>query len=459
MSATPLAVASAALEAARRSGADAAEAIAMHSEEREILARGDRIERADSASTRGLGIRVFVGASQGLSYTTRSGARDVRLAVEEAVGIARAAEADPFSALPEPALTPSETPDVAGLFDERVAGLSDGERISRALAAEAAARDVPGIVNSEGSTFADRTTRLGVASSTGLAWEFQGTRCSLSSRPVAADRSGGQQQVQMWHTAARALGDLEPAESVGARAAARAVRMLGARPGPTGRAAVLFDSFEAGRFWGGLLTAFSGDAAGKGLSFLAGTLGSQVASRRVTLVDDGRLPGGLASIPRDGEGLPTRRKPILQEGVLATFLHDCRSARRAGMQPTANAVRGYSTLPSVGAFNVHLMPGEQAEEEIIRSTPRGLYVTHLIGFGVNLTTGDYSRGANGLWIEGGEIAYPVQEVVISGNLREMLRGISAVASEFVPRAAVSSPAFRIDSMVISGKTMGPGGQD
>jgi len=171
----------------------------------------------------------------------------------------------------------------------------------------------------------------------------------------------------------------------------------------------------------------------------------------VTLVDDGRIRRGINSSPRDGEGVPRRRNLIVESGKLRTFLYDCRTARKAGGRTTGSAGRGYQTLPGVGPSNFHLAAGTRSPEDLIRATTRGLYVTHVMGFGVNVTTGDYSRGAGGLWIENGEVAFPVQEVVISGRLQEMLRSISLVAGDLTLRSGFSSPTFRIDEMTISGR--------
>jgi len=262
--------------------------------------------------------------------------------------------------------------------------------------------------------------------------------------------SGTERQRQYWFESRRFLADLPPPEEIGTQAGRRAAGMLGARPVSTGRCPVVFDPLEAARFWGSLAPALVGDAVRRGVSFLSRDLGKSIASDAVTLVEDPVVPRAPGSRSCDGEGLPTSRRVLIERGRLAAFLYDTTSARRAGTVTTGSAVRNYASLPSPGFHAPRLEAGEHVPERILAAAGRGFFVTQMIGFGMNLVTGDYSRGASGWWFEGGEIAHPVHEVTLSGNLREMLKGIVMVGSDLVARSAASSPTFMIESMVISG---------
>ncbi|MFA5028950.1 MAG: metallopeptidase TldD-related protein, partial [Candidatus Methylomirabilota bacterium] len=252
-------------------------------------------------------------------------------------------------------------------------------------------------------------------------------------------------------TVGRRLGDLQPPEEVGREAARRALRRLGARRVATARVPVVFDPEMAAGLLRSLGGAVSGGAIYREASFLAGKLGTRVASPLLSVVDDGRMPGGLGSRPFDGEGLPTRRTVVIRDGILQSYLLDTYSGRKLGMASTGNASRGFASPPTAGPTNVCILPGPHAPEEIIRSVARGLYVTELIGFGVNLVTGDYSRGAAGLWIEQGELAYPVEEITIAGNLGEMLERIEMVGDDLAWRGTIASPTLKIAEMTVAGR--------
>jgi len=253
-----------------------------------------------------------------------------------------------------------------------------------------------------------------------------------------------------WYTAGRGTGDLEPPEQVGRTAAERTLRRLGARQVPTGEVPIVFDPETAAEILGTVFSALSGYAVFRNATFLKDRLGEEVASPLLTLVDDGRRPRGLGSRPFDGEGLPTRRNVPLERGVLRHFLCDAYAARKIGARPTGSARRGVAGGPSVGAGNLYFEPGESSPEEIVAGVSRGLYVTDLIGFGVNVVTGDYSQGAVGHWIEDGRLVHPVHEVTIAGNLRGMLRDVDAVGNDLVFRSSSAAPTLRIRKMTVSG---------
>jgi PmbA protein len=254
-----------------------------------------------------------------------------------------------------------------------------------------------------------------------------------------------------WYTSARHLADLEPPEEIGREAARRAVRRLGGRKGETTEVPVIFDPETAASLIRGMAVAASGPSLYRGTSFLIGQRGQTVASPRVTIVDDPLMPQGLGSRPFDGEGLPSRRTVLVDRGVLASYLLDTYSARRLGLEATGHAAREGGGGVTVGYTNLYLEPGPWAPEEILRSVDRGLYVTELIGFGVNFVTGDYSRGAVGFWIEGGELAYPVEEITIAGNLRQMMQDVEMVGRDLTFRDQTAAPTLKISRLTVAGQ--------
>jgi len=272
--------------------------------------------------------------------------------------------------------------------------------------------------------------------------------------PLAMD-ANGQMQRDGWWSSARRLADLESPESVGKEAARRTLRRLGARRVPTQRVPIVFSPEVARSLIGLVFEAASGDSVWRHASFLAGKLGEQIAAPSLNIVDDNTMllptgAGGFGTSPFDGEGLPSLRTVVVKDGALATYLLNTYSARKLGMKSTHNASRGLAGTPGIGCGNLYLEPGTVTPDEMIAGVPAGLYVTSLMGSGVNLVTGDYSRGAFGLWIENGELTHAVEEVTIAGNLGEMLRNITAIGSDLVFRGSVASPTLRIDGMTIAG---------
>jgi PmbA protein len=263
-------------------------------------------------------------------------------------------------------------------------------------------------------------------------------------------RENGSMQRDHWLSAARRLADLEAPEEVGRRAALRALRRLGARRVPTCEVPVIFDPITAPSLLGQLAACASGYAIYREASFLAGRLGERVASELVSAVDDGRRPGGLGSRPFDGEGQATRRTQLLARGRLESFLLDGYSARKLGLRSTGNAARGPASPPGVAPTNLWIEPGPASLEEIVADTQRGLLVTELIGMGFNPVTGDYSRGAAGLWIEDGKLAFPVEEITIAGNLGRMLLDVDAVGSDLEWHGRIASPSLRIAKLTVAG---------
>jgi PmbA protein len=437
------------LEVARRHGATAAEVLCVSAESLAAGVRLGEVEKLKSSRERRLGIRVFVGQSSANASTAeleRDGLDDF---VAHTVGLARLTAADPNAGLPDAALHPASLPDLELADNDQ--GIVDADTaLAIARRAERAALSAdPRIKNSEGAEFDSGRYYVMFANSQGFAGEYEGTSFHIGVAPIAQSDNGAMQQGY-WYTANRHFAKLEEAEAVGAMAAKRALRRLGSRKIKTTRVPVVFDPDMAAS----LLRALAGAAAGpslyKGASFLLGKLGERIASPLVTIRDDGTMIGAMGSKPFDGEGLPTNRKSLVEQGVLETYLLDSYSARKLKLQPTGNAARSVGDSPTVSPTNLYLEPGRHSPQEIIGTVKQGLYVTELIGFGVNGVTGDYSRGAGGMWIEDGELTYPVQEVTIAGNLKDMFQSIEMIGNDLLWRSAVVSPTLKIAEMMIAG---------
>lgn len=441
-----------ALDRAQSAGADAADALIIESDSLETRVRGDEIDFVKQARERALGIRALVRGPQGLSSAVTStsdlSSKAVDRMAEETVALARATAQDPVAGLPtEPFAT--EIPDL-GLFDDADRDVGIDRRIADARAAERAARETdPRIENSEGTQAGTGFARVTLGDSRGFRGSYQSASHSLFSSPIA--RENGSMQRDYWMTSARALGALEAPEEVGRRAATRALRRLGARRVETAQVPVLFDPITAPSLLGHLIACVTGYAVYRRTSFLADRMGDMVANDLVTVVDDGRRPGGLGSRPFDGEGQPTQRTEVITGGRLSNWLLDAYSGRKVGRPTTGNASRSAGGAPAAGPTNLWLEPGVGTLEELIADTERGLLVTELIGHGFQPATGDYSRGAAGLWIEKGEIAYPVEEITIAGNLGDMLSNVDRVADDLVWRGRIASPSLRISRMTVAGE--------
>jgi PmbA protein len=258
-------------------------------------------------------------------------------------------------------------------------------------------------------------------------------------------------QRDYWYSTSRTLAKLESPEAVGRKAAERTLRRLGARKVATQKVPVIFDPMVSRGLIDHIFDAVNGDAVYRHASYLAGKLGEKIAGDNITIIDDGTMPGGFGSSPFDGEGIPTRRTVVIDRGVLKSYLLNTYTARKLALQTTGNAARGLTGNPGIGSGNFFLQPGEKSAEEIIREVRKGLYVTEFLGFGVNLVTGDFSRGASGLWIENGELTYPVEEITVAGNLKEMFRNVTAIGSDLEFRSSLACPTIRIDGMTVAGE--------
>jgi len=448
----PRATVERAIDRARRAGASAVDAILIESDSVEARVRAAEIDFVSQARQRILGIRALVagerGARSACTSTSDLSPEAVNQMAAETVALARATAVDPTAGLPEEAFA-SEIPDLA-LFDPADRDVDVETRIQDARAAEAAARGAdPRIENSEGSQIGSSFSHIAYGNSAGFFGDYATAAHSLFSEPVA--RSDGGLQRDYWYTVARRLSDLEAPDAVGREAARRVLRRLGAKRVATCEAPVIFDPVTAPSLLGHLISCVNGYAVYRQSSYLADKLGETIAPASMTVIDDGTRPGGLGSKPFDGEGLPTRRTLVVDRGRLSSYLLDSYSARKLEMQSTGNATRGAGSSPGAGSTNLWLEPGQRSLDEIIASTERGLLVTELIGMGFNPVTGDYSRGAAGLWIEAGEIVGPVEELTIAGNFANMLMDIDAIGSDILWLGSTASPSVRISKMMIAGE--------
>ncbi|MGC1341816.1 MAG: TldD/PmbA family protein [Candidatus Binataceae bacterium] len=433
---------------AKKHGASAAEVLFVGAESLAAGVRLGEVEKLKSSRERRLGVRVFAGQSSATASTAELERASLAEFIANTVTLARLTAEDPWAGLPDAAMHPRSVPDL-GLTDPD-AGIIDADRaleIARKGEKAALAAD-PRIKNSEGAEFDSGRYRVLFANSNGFVGEYEGSSFSLVVAPIAQD--GGAMQQGFWYTSNRRFAKLEDAEAVGLTAARRALRRLGSRKVKTTRVPVVFDPDMAAGLIRSLAGAASGPSLYKGASFLIDRLGSQVMAPAVSIIDDARMPGALGSKPFDGEGLATNRKHLVEKGVLKTYLLDCYSARKLKLQPTGNASRSVGQSPTVSTTNLYLEAGAYTPEQIIGSIKQGLYLTELIGFGVNMVTGDYSRGAGGMWIEDGQLAYPVQEITIAGNLKEMFANIEMIGNDLHWRSSTVAPTIKISEMTIAG---------
>ena len=442
------------VERALRAGATEAEAVIREGDEFSTLVRLGQVETLKESGARGIGVRVFLG-SGGAHRTANTSTSDFTEAgldqlVRSAVDLAQVTSQDPFAGLPDQA-SMGQVGGNLDLYYEDVYSMPAAERIEYARRAEAAALSADlRLKNSDGGSFDAATGYKVMANSRGFVGEYRRSYCSVAAMPIAQTEQGGMQR-DYWFSSARTLGKLASPESIGAEAARRTLRRLNARRVATQRVPIVFAPEIARSLVGNIFEAANGDSVYRGASFWADQLGKQVASSNVTVIDDGTIPGLFGTAPFDGEGLPTRRTVIVENGVLKNYLLNTYTGRKLSMQSTGNASRGLAGTPGIGAGNLFLENGSVSPQQLLADVKVGFYVTELMGFGVNMVTGDYSRGAAGLWIENGELTFAVEEITIAGNLKEMLNNVTAIANDLELRGAAASPTLRIDGMTIAGE--------
>jgi PmbA protein len=494
------------IERAVRRGAKQADAWAELSRESQVRVRDGDVEDLQQATSRGLGLRVISAGRLGFAYTSDLSDASLDTLVDRALQLAKSSAPDPSNRLPTAKelgggrlgrptgegrrpehgigegrlgrpTGEGRRPEHGigegrlgrptgggrrpehgivrhgdqGLLDPEVIGLSTEWKIDAAKVMERAGRAVDRHVKTFESVGAsDVVAEVAIASSEGLSDSYKSSYVALYAAPVA-QADDGQLQTGYWVDYRRFLNELQPPEVVGRKAAERAVRMLGAKKGKTCRVPVVMEPLQAASFFGGLLSALDGKRIHQKASFFLGKLGERVAPTTLSLVDDGLYPRGLGSRPFDGEGLPTRRTALLERGVLKSYLYDTYTAHKAKAHSTATAGRGYQSLPHIGTTTVIVeSTATRPPAEILRGIKSGLYVTSMLGHGADTVTGDYSQGAAGLWIENGELAGPVQEMTVAGNLLSMLASIDAVGDDLDMRGTLGAPTIRFAELTVAG---------
>lgn len=434
------------LARASKQGATAADVMVADGETLSVQVRMGAVDRLTKAREKRLGLRVFFGQRSASASTSDFSRDSLGRFVEETCALAQAVVEDPVSGLPEPGQLATDFPDLQ-IHDPTT--LQTDEQIALALRAERAAFAADSrITNSEGGECDSSSGRIILANSHGFLGQYANSSFSLSVSPIASDAAGMQRDY--WYGVNRSFAKLDSPETIGQEATRRTVRKLGARKVATCRVPVIFDPEVAGSLLSHLCSALSGYALYKGASFLIGQLGRQIAPDFVTIYDDGRMPGGLGTRPFDGEGLPTRKQAVVERGRLTSYLLDTYSGKKLGLPSTGNAARSIGESPSAGPTNFYMVPGTTRPEDMLAQVKQGLYVTDLIGFGINMVTGDYSRGASGFWIVNGELAYPVEEITIASNLKEMYSTIDTIGSDLVFRGRIASPTVKIAEMMVAG---------
>jgi PmbA protein len=407
-------------------------------------------ELVKEAQSRALGLRVFVDRRAAVTYTSDFADDALATFVRDTVALARLAEPDELNVLPDADELARDLPEL-DLWDESVLGIDAATALAWCVAGEKAARGAdPRVTNSEGAQLSRNAGAVAFATTAGFAAGYRGTYVSYFVEPVCDDE-GGKKRNGYWWTASRFLEKLEPWEQVGLEAARRTVAKLGSRKVDTCEVPVVFDP-EAGR---GLLGALFGVANGSAWyrksSYLIGREGQPCASPLVTIVDDPLLPRAPGSRPFDGDGLTSRRNLVVEAGVLRTVLCDVYSARKLGRRSTGSAGRGVGGMPSPTTSNFIMQAGATPAADIVASVDRGLYVTEMMGFGFNPTTGDFSRGAGGFWIEKGQKTFPVSEITVSASFDDLWKGVDAVGDDLDLRSSTACPTFRVARMTLGGR--------
>jgi PmbA protein len=443
-------IATGVIERAMKLGATAAECVARDGSEFSTVVRLGEVETLKESGSKALGVRVFMGNRTANTSTSDLSPEGVESMIKGAIELAKVTGEDPFSGIPEK----SQLGQISGnldLYYDDVYSLSTADRIDYARRAEKAATSAdPRIKNSEGGSFDAATGRKVFANSHGFVGEYKRSYCSVSAVPIAEDDNGNMQR-DYWFAVSRTLSKLDSPEEVGRIAAQRTLRRIGARKVKTQKVPIVFDRQTSRALLDHIFEAVNGDAVYRHSSYLTGKLGEKVAGSNITVIDDGTMTGGFGTSPFDGEGVPTRRTTVFEDGVLKSYMLNTYTAKKLGLQTTGNASRGLAGTPGIGNGNFFLKPGAKTPEQIIGDIKEGLLVTEFLGFGVNLVTGDFSRGASGIWIQNGELTFPVEEITVAGNLKDMWNNVSEIGNDLEWRGAVACPTLRIEGMTIAGE--------
>lgn len=432
------------LTLAKTAGATSADAMALRSTDINAGMRQGQPETIERAESRGLGLRVFVGQASATLSTSDVSLDALQQLAETAVAIARSAPPDPFAGLADAGELAQRLPalDTADAYEPSMEQL---QQLAREC--EEAGRGAPGITNSEGADASFGCQEIALVTSHGFAHGYSSTHSSLSCSLIAGE---GEAMERDYDYATKTFfADLPSAESIGRNAAARSLARMQPRKLNSQRCAVFFEPRAGKQLLGAFAGAITGQAITRGTSFLKDALRQPVFSSGITIVDDPLLPRGLAAHPFDAEGIAATTQTIVSNGTLQSWLLDCRSARQLGLKTTGHALRGMASAPYASATNMYIQPSATPMAELLASVPNGFYVTDTIGHGTNLITGDYSVGATGFWVENGEKIYPVSEVTIAGNLRDLYARLQ-VADDLEFRYGLNVPTMLIPDMTVAG---------
>ncbi len=429
---------------AKRLGAEAADAVVFDSVSSSVSYRLGKLEEVERSESSDLGLRVFIGKKQAAVASTDLGTRALDLLAERAVAMARTTPEDPYCGLAPRELLAKMWPSLD--LEDKVEPSSE-RLVELAKNCEGAAREVPGITNSEGATAGWGRGAVALVTSEGFAGSYATTSITISASVLAGE--GTHMERDYDFSSARHVADLGDAQAVGRSAAERTLKRLNPRKVKSQAVPVVFDPRVSNSIVGHLAGAINGISIARGTSFLKAKMGQRIFPEGTRIVDDPHIVRGVRSKPFDGEGVANRAMNLIEDGVLKTWLLDSASARQLGLTTTGHAARGTGGPPSPSTGNLYLVPGKQTPEQLIADIRDGLYVTELIGMGVNGVTGDYSRGAAGFWIENGKIVYPVSEITIAGNLNSMFANI-VPANDLIFKYGTNAPTLRIEGMTVAG---------
>ncbi|WP_424419965.1 TldD/PmbA family protein [Parvibaculum sp.] len=433
------------VERALKAGAEAAEAIVFEGQSLGVSWRLGKLEDVERSEGRDVGLRVFIGNRQAVVSTTDLSERSLGPLVERAVAMARVAPEDPYAGLADPDLLASSWPDLE--IDDPVAPPTAEALAASAAEAEEAALAVKGVTNSGGAGAQWGRSGMALVTSGGFSGAYSGTSFSVSCSVLAGE--GTRMERDYDYSSARHLADLDAPARIGRSAGERAVRRLDPRKVRSQAVPIVYDPRVSAGLVGHFAGAISGAAITRKTSFLQHAMGKPVFAPGIEIVDDPHRKRGLRSKPFDGEGVRNRAMKLIEDGTLTTWLLDTASARQLGLRSTGHAARGAGGPPSPSTTNLYMAPGALSPEALIADIPQGLYVTELIGMGVNGVTGDYSRGASGFWIENGKIGFPVSEITVAGNLKEMFLHMTP-ANDLVFRYATNAPTILVEGMTVAG---------
>lgn len=433
------------VQAARKAGADKADAVAVRSVSIGVEIRDGALEESERSEGDDVGLRVFVGRKQAVVSTNDIGRADARVLAERAVAMAKVAPDDAYAGLADPDRLAHQFPDL-DLLDPDIPSVAELER--RAHAAESAALAVKGVSKSGGASASAGLGGMVLVTSGGFHGAYLASRRGVSATAIAGEGTGMERDYD--YTSALHESDLEAPEAIGKSAGERAVRRLHPRKVKTQNVPVIFEPRVAASLIGHLASAANGASVARKATFLKDKLGERIFAASIRVTDDPLRKRGLRSHPFDGEGVAVKKMNLIEDGVLTSWFLDSATARELGMATTGHALRGVSSPPSPSPTNLHLEPGMLSPAELIRETGTGFYVTDLIGMGTNLVSGDYSRGASGYWIENGELSYAVAEVTIAGHLSQMFRTLTP-ANDLHFRYATNSPTLRVEGLTIAGQ--------